>query len=77
MVAKHGYEWAVYAVDEVGYKLSKRGERVRVNELCAFVDGSGNEQPNVHRAAAAVHPLVNSGSPVRVLDFLRRDTRWL
>lgn len=77
MARTHGYDWPVYVVDEVGYKLSKRGERVMVNQLCSFFDAFGTEKPNVQKADTQVVPIVDTASPVKVLDFLRRDVTWL
>ena len=69
-------DWPVYAVDEVGYKLSKRGEKVRPNQLCAFMDQDGKERPNVQRNGVPVDVVVDETTPVKVLDFLRRDVKW-
>jgi type I restriction enzyme M protein len=77
MLANHDYDWPAYAVDEVGFKLSKRGERIRPNQLIAFQDGTGTERPNVQKADAAVTPVVDVTAPVKVLDYLRRDVTWL
>lgn len=77
MLPEHGYDWPVYAVDEVGFKLSKRGERARPNQLCTFRDALGVENPNVQKADGAVVPDIDTASPSRVLDYLRRDVLWL
>jgi type I restriction enzyme M protein len=69
-------DWPVYAVDEVGYKLSKRGERIRQNQLCRFEDAAGIEHSNVQRAPVPVMPVIDAGSPTTVLDYLRRDVKW-
>ncbi len=70
------YEYLAFMVDEVGYKLSKRKERLRPNQLCRFVDASGVETPNLHMASGDARLLVNSSAPERVLDFIRRDVKW-
>lgn len=77
MIAVHGYSWPVYAVDEVGFKLSKRGERVRENQLCSFLDDLGSERPNVQKADTPVMPSIDVLTPTKVLDFLRRDVTWV
>ena len=69
-------EWPTYAVDEVGFKLSKRGERPRANQLCKFVDEAGVERANVQLAEVPVRPAIDAASPSRVLDFMRRDVTW-
>lgn len=69
-------EWVAFAVDEAGYKLSKRGERVRPNQLCCFTDASEAEVPNVQLADAAVKTTWDTVTPSRVLDFIRRDVSW-
>lgn len=72
-----GYEWPVYAVDEVGFKLSKRGERTRANQLLRFVDpATGAEQANVQRAPGEVHPVIDTVTPEKVLDYLRSAVTW-
>jgi type I restriction enzyme M protein len=69
-------DWPAYAVDEVGYKLSKRGERVRPNQLCSFMDQDGTERPNVQKNGVPVEVVINQATPLKVLDFLRRDVKW-
>jgi type I restriction enzyme M protein len=77
MAATHNYSWPAYAVDEVGYKLSKRGERVRPNHLCGFYDvATGTERPNVQKTDAIVKPRADTKNPKKVLDYLRRDITW-
>jgi type I restriction enzyme M protein len=77
MVANHGHDWPVYAVDEVGFKLSKRGERVRPNQLSSFFDAAGTEVPNVQKADSAVTMVVDPVSPTKILDYFRRDVSWV
>lgn len=76
MLPNHGYDWPVYTVDEVGFKLSKRGERIRPNQLCTFVDGSGVERPNVQKSDGPVAPLIKANSPSKIIDYIRRDVKW-
>jgi type I restriction enzyme M protein len=71
------YEFSVYLVSEAGFKLSKRKERVRKNELCKFVgERSGQELPNLHLAGEQVKTVVDSKNPERILDYIRRDVKW-
>ena len=49
-VKKFDYSYPVYRVEEVGYKLSKRKEKIRPNQLCRFIGtSSGEECPNLDR----------------------------
>jgi type I restriction enzyme M protein len=67
----------VYAVDEVGFKHSKRGERVRPNQLCRFVDvNTGDESPNLQVHGGPIKFDINTKSPHRIIDFIRRDVKW-
>jgi type I restriction enzyme M protein len=70
------YEFPVYMVDEVGFKLSKRRERLRPNQLCRFVSPEGTEIPNLSLAKEPVELVVNSTEPERILDYIRRDVKW-
>ncbi len=77
MCREHDYEYPVYAVDEVGYKLSKRKERVRPNQLCKFrALASGKETPNLHLATEQVELALDLEMPERIIDFIRRDAKW-
>ena len=72
------YQYAVYVVDEVGYKLSKRKERLRPNQLCRFVGlNTRRETPNLHLANEPVVHEVNLEKPERILDYIRRDVKWI
>jgi type I restriction enzyme M protein len=71
------YEYPVYLVSEVGYKLSKRKERIRPNQLCKFVgQKSKAESPNLHLANETVEVSINAKTPERILDYIRRDVKW-
>jgi type I restriction enzyme M protein len=75
--ARFDYEYPVYRVDEVGYKLSKRREKIRPNQLCKFVgQDSGEECPNLHLAHEPLTLSISVDSPERVLDFIKRDISW-
>ncbi len=70
-------EWPCYAVDEVGFKLSRRGERIRENQLARFVGvTSGQEQPNLHLATEEVRIEIDPASPSTVLDFMSSEITW-
>jgi type I restriction enzyme M protein len=70
-------EWPCYAVDEVGFKLSKRGERIRENQLAKFVGRvSEVEMPNLHLANEDTRVVINEEAPCTVLDFMNLDVKW-
>jgi hypothetical protein len=63
--------------DEAGFKLSRRGERARPNELCVFAETTtGTEVANLRLTPRAVRVDVDTANPPRVLDFIRRDIVW-
>lgn len=69
--------WHCYAVEEVGYKLSRRGERVRANQLATFIGTqSGKEVPNLHLAAENARIAVDLANPRTVLDCMAKDVVW-
>ena len=71
------YEFEVYEIDEVGYKLSKRREKAKKNELCRFVGRkSGDSIPNVHLADEGYTAQVDIENPSTILDYIRRDVKW-
>jgi type I restriction enzyme M protein len=77
VVSNLNYEYPVYIVDEVGYKLGKRKERARTNQLCRLVDeNTQQETPNLHLANGSVEIKIDTNNPHRVLDFIRRDVQW-
>jgi type I restriction enzyme M protein len=77
VVKTQDYEYPAYVVEEVGYKLSKRKERIRPNQLCYFRGvRSGKEPPNLHLADEPVELVVDVQNPRRILDFIRRDVKW-
>jgi len=69
--------WPTYEVDEVGYKISKRGERSRPNQLMKFVDASGTEVPNLQLNSETARVSIDTKNPTRVLDYLRKDITWI
>lgn len=77
VVEDHDYEYPVYQVDEVGYKLSKRRERLRPNQLAKYIgQESGTEHPNLHLSTEDIVTEIDISNPSRVVDFIRRDVRW-
>ena len=73
----HNYNFAVYEVTEVGYKLSKRREKARTNQLCEF-EGSRTKStiPNLHLSDEAYLVKVRAKEPRAVLDHIRKNVRW-
>lgn len=66
-----------YRVTEVGYKLSKRGERARPNQLALYRGRtSGDEITNLHLAREEAEVQINPDNPQNVLDSIRRDVKW-
>ncbi len=68
--------WPTYEVNEVGYKLSKRGERRRPNQLLRFETESGREEPNLQLNSERAYVRVDVNNPERVLDFVRQEVTW-
>ena len=71
------YEWANYGVSEVGFKLSKRKERPRENQLMG-IRGLKTGQPiqNLHLAEEPACIVVDAENPSRALDFMAADVSW-
>jgi type I restriction enzyme M protein len=78
VVKAHDYEYQVFIVDEIGYKLSKRKERMRPNQLCRFVGvDSNDERPNLHLTSEPVTVAIDTENPKRVLDYIRKQVEWI
>jgi type I restriction enzyme M protein len=77
VATKLGYNFGAYEVDEIGYKLSKRREKARSNQLCRF-EGvqSGEEISNVHISDEEYVVRIDAGAPTTILDYIRRDVNW-
>jgi type I restriction enzyme M protein len=72
-----GYSFPVYIVKEVGYKLSKRKEKARLNQLCAFKGTkSKSVVSNLHLAGEECEVVVNKRNPTTVLDMIRKQVKW-
>lgn len=71
------YTFATYEVDEVGFKLSKRKERSRPNQLCQFV-GKKSAQAifNLHNSDEPYEVQIFPDHPQTILDFILRDVQW-
>ncbi len=69
--------WPCYAVGEIGFKLSRRGERSKRNQLATFVGvESGREIQNLHLADEAAKVRVHVDDPQTVLDHIKREVTW-
>jgi type I restriction enzyme M protein len=77
IATKFNYEYPVFIVDEVGFKLSKRKERIRPNQLCRFTStDESREIPNLHLANEPVKISIDAKTPQRVLDFMKKSVIW-
>lgn len=70
------YKYPVFMVDEVGYKLSKRKEKSRPNQLCLFKGVNSNSVITNLHLAQECEILINSESPKTVLDMLSTNIVW-
>jgi len=71
------YSFKTYCVDEVGYKLSKRNEKARPNQLCRFtISGSKKNVPNLHLVDENTEIKIDTNKPKTVLDYIKRDVVW-
>lgn len=77
LAAKFNYDYPVFIIDEVGYKLSKRKERIRPNQLCSFIGKStGEEKPNLHLANEPIELHIDIEHPQKVLEFIKKYVTW-
>lgn len=70
------YSFPSFEVSEVGYKLSKRKERARSNELLRFRTSSGADVTNLHLTDEPCTVETNIASPTTVLDHIRAAVKW-
>ena len=71
------YEFPVYEVDEVGYKLSKRGERQRPNHLLRMRGKTTNKViSNLHLADEECTIVIDVDNPQTVLDEIMATISW-
>jgi type I restriction enzyme M protein len=69
--------WPCYAASEVGFKLSRRGERVRENQLATSVGiETAREVANLHLAAESARVAINEANPRTILDFMANEVAW-
>ena len=71
------YDFPVYEVDEVGYKLSKRGERARPNHLLKMRSKTTNQYiTNLHLAEEECDLVTDTDNPQSVLDEIVAGVSW-
>lgn len=76
-VKEINFNFRTYAVNEVGYKLSKRNEKSRPNQLSTFYSIETNERVlNLHLTDDHIRTVINTTEPTTVLDFIKRDIIW-
>jgi type I restriction enzyme M protein len=73
---KFNNEHYAYIVDEVGFKLSKRKEKPRPNQLISFVTEDGESVQNLHLCQEDYRVEYSVENPKFVLDFIKRDVSW-
>ena len=76
-VSIHDYDYPAYIVSEVGYKLSKRKEKARPNQLLLMKGKkSGEEIRNLHLCEEEYEVVLEDKKPERVLDYIRQSIKW-
>lgn len=71
------YEYPTFMVEEVGYKLSKRKEKIKPNQLCIFKGiESGQEINNLNLCIEDYEVVTDSDNPKTVLDYLVNELEW-
>lgn len=70
-------EFATFMVNEIGYKLSKRKEKSRPNQLCEFIgEKSKKKIYNLHLGEESIKVKYNINDPQTVLDFIKKEVTW-
>ena len=70
-------DFPVFEVDEVGYKLSKRGERPRPNQLLRLRGKENNQTiTNLHLANEECDIITDVDCPQTVLDEILAEVSW-
>lgn len=70
-------EFDLFAVDEVGYKLSKRKEKGRPNQLCEFIGNNTKKKIcNLHLCDEPYSVIYNTEQTTTVLDIVKKEVRW-
>ncbi|PBJ17521.1 MULTISPECIES: HsdM family class I SAM-dependent methyltransferase [Pseudomonas] len=75
-IIKHDISYHSYMVNEVGYKLSKRKEKAKPNQLACFKDSTGKTVQNLHLCEDNFKVHYNITAPSTVLDYIKRDVQW-
>jgi type I restriction enzyme M protein len=65
-----------YMVNEVGFKLSKRKEKPRPNQLMSMNGKSGENIQNIHLCDSEYIIKHSIENPKTVLDYIKRDVSW-
>ena len=77
VAANGSYEFPVYELDEVGYKLSKRGERARPNHLLKMRGKTTKHYvANLHLAEEECELVIDTDEPQTVLDEIIAGVSW-
>jgi type I restriction enzyme M protein len=77
VAVKLDYQFPVYVVNEIGYKLSKRRERARPNQLSLFRGKhSKGEVTNLHLAEEPCDVLLDGEGSNTVLHHIRKSVEW-
>lgn len=76
VATKLDYGFAGFEVADVGYKLSKRKERAKPNQLMALTGVSGKSHLNLHLANEACTATVDEQNPTTVLDHVATTVSW-
>ena len=63
-------------VDEIGYKLSKRKEKSRPNQLISFFDINNKPVQNLHLCEENYVVRIDMKNPKTVLDFVKNEVHW-
>ncbi len=74
---KYNNSFDTFVVDEVGYKLSKRKEKSRPNQLCLF-EGckSGKQISNLNLCDEPIIISCSKKNPTCVLDIIKKEVQW-
>lgn len=74
---KYNGSFDTFVVSEVGYKLSKRKEKSRPNQLCSFEgQKSGKKISNLHLCDEPVTVTYDKIDPITVLDMIKKEVKW-
>jgi type I restriction enzyme M protein len=77
VAAAHDYDFPVFMVDEIGYKLSKRREKARPNQLMIFRGRQSNHAvTNLHLAEEPCDLLLGKEGAGTVLHHLQKSIKW-